>query len=120
PSYRRDHPHALTSPNPGLRSPAHTPRQEPPRHPALPQTQHLPAPLPNHGVFSRHPRDPHRRRLTNIGASNGLLRQYFPKGTDLRVHSPEVLKAAEDRLNNRPRKTLGWQTPTQVFDAALR
>ena len=49
--------------------------------------------------------------MTNIGASNGLLRQYFPKRTDLRVHSQADLLAVEERLNHRPRKVLGWRTP---------
>jgi IS30 family transposase len=43
--------------------------------------------------------------------TNGLLRQYFPKGTDLRRHDPEQLAAVADELNTRPRKTLSWQTP---------
>jgi len=49
-----------------------------------------------------------------------LLRQYFPKGSDLSVHDLLHLNAVAQRLNNRPRKVLNWQTPTQVFDAALR
>jgi transposase, IS30 family len=43
--------------------------------------------------------------------TNGLLRQYFPKGTDLRRHNPEQLAVVADELNTRPRKTLSWQTP---------
>ena len=52
--------------------------------------------------------------------TNGLLRQYFPKGTDLRVHSAEHLALIAHRLNNRPRKTLGSRTPSQVLAARLR
>ena len=51
--------------------------------------------------------------MTNIGASNGLLRQYFPKGTDLRAHDPERLAAVAAELNARPRKSLGWNTPAE-------
>ncbi len=43
--------------------------------------------------------------------TNGLLRQYFPKGSDLRAHGPGDLAAAAAELNARPRKTLGWDTP---------
>lgn len=47
--------------------------------------------------------------------TNGLLRQYFPKGSDLGVHSPTELQRVADRLNSRPRKTLNWATPAELF-----
>jgi IS30 family transposase len=52
--------------------------------------------------------------------TNGLLRQYFPKGTDLSVHSAEELAAVQAALNTRPRKTLGWRTPAEALDEWLR
>lgn len=51
--------------------------------------------------------------------TNGLLRQYFPKGTDLSVHSAETLAAIAAILNARPRKTLGWATPAEALDRWL-
>jgi len=57
--------------------------------------------------------------LTNIGASNGLLRDYFPKGTDLSIHSPAHLLAVEDELNKRPRLVLHDRAPAELFRALL-
>jgi IS30 family transposase len=52
--------------------------------------------------------------------TNGLLRQYFPKGSDLHVHGPEDLAAVAAELNARPRKTLSWATPAERLEAFLR
>src|SRR6201989_200812 len=51
--------------------------------------------------------------------TNGLLRQYFPKGTDLSVHSADEITAVVAALNARPRKTLGWKTPAEALDEWL-
>jgi len=51
--------------------------------------------------------------------TNGLLRQYFPKGTDLSWHSSDALEAVAHAVNTRPRKTLGWKTPAEALDQLL-
>ncbi|WP_175469686.1 IS30 family transposase, partial [Marinobacter sp. AC-23] len=60
--------------------------------------------------------DPYRssQRGTNEN-TNGLLRQYFPKGTDFAKVSRKAIRQAVNKLNNRPRKRLGYRTPAEVF-----
>ena len=65
--------------------------------------------------------DPHSpwQRGTNESAF-GLLRQYFPKGTDLSRWSEQEIQAVARTLNNRPRKTLGWKTPAETLNEYLK
>jgi len=69
-------------------------------------------------VYFCDPRSPWQRGSNEN--TNGLLRQYFPKGKSMARYTQADLDEVADRLNGRPRQTLGWKTPSQALDEALR
>ena len=64
-------------------------------------------------IYFAHPYHSWERGLNEN--TNGLIRQYFPKNTDFKTVTNESVEKVMDRLNNRPRKTLGYATPNEVF-----
>jgi IS30 family transposase len=66
-------------------------------------------------VYFCDPRSPWQRGSNE----NGLLRQYFPKHSDLNIHTQADLDAVADELNGPPRQTLHWKSPSQALDKAV-
>ncbi|MEV6413625.1 IS30 family transposase [Kribbella sp. NPDC051718] len=83
---------------------------EPARHTAIAATLGA-------SIYFCDSRSPWQRGSNENG--NGLLRQYFPKGTDLSIHTPEHLRAVENEINNRPRRVLEDRSPAELFSALL-
>ena len=69
-------------------------------------------------VYFAHPQSPWERG-TNEN-TNGLIRQYFPKGTDFNNVNAYEVRKVQDRLNGRPRNVLNWKTPYEAFNQLLR
>jgi transposase, IS30 family len=78
---------------------------------------HETASLLSGGIFLADPASPWQRGSNEN--TNGLLRQYLPKGTDLSIHAAADLRSVEGRLNNRPRKTLRWASPAAFIACIL-
>lgn len=69
------------------------------------------------GVYFAHAGKPWQRGSNEN--TNGLLRQYFPNGTDLNRYTAADLQAVADRVNHRPRKPLGWRAPAEILTSGL-
>ncbi len=69
-------------------------------------------------TFFAHPYSSHERGANEN--ANGLLREYFPKGTDFTTISDDEIQRVEYLINTRPRKRLGWKTPLQAMIGALQ
>ena len=86
-------------------------RREMERHEELGKCIHL-------RVYFSDPHSPGQRPINEN--TNGLLRQYFPKGTDLSQYSQQYLTKVAEEMNNRPRKSLGFRTPAEVMAMKIK